>query len=147
MKDREIAKSALKTKGITQEIAAKYLGVTRSNLAVTLNRDGGMTVKKFGRIIELGYYDIAIMEGDKVIATVNPYSPADVVRLAMANRGVSQEKLAKLAGWGYQTKVSNFLNKSASMQVANLVRMIEALDYKVVVIDSVTNEIFAEVDM
>ena len=149
MKEQEIAKLALKSKGITQEECGKKLGKAYTTINYTLNREGkSMRVKTFADILSVAGLLIEVIDEDgNSFASVNPYSPGDVIRLAMQTRGVTFDKLAKLAGYKYSAEINNFINRSASMQVANLARMLGAMRYKVIVVDKISGEVFAEIDV
>ena len=60
---------------------------------------------------------------------------ANVVKEIMNMRDWSQAKLAEEAGFKGQTNVTGMINRSASMKVENLVRLVEAMGFEVIVRD------------
>lgn len=57
----------------------------------------------------------------------------DVVKEIMKYAGYSQEELAKKAGYASQSNITGILNRSSSMRVDNLVAMVEAMGFEVIV--------------
>lgn len=58
----------------------------------------------------------------------------DVVKTIMIDKSWSQSKLASEAGFESQSNVTGILNRGTSLRVDNLVKMVNAMGYKIVVV-------------
>lgn len=64
----------------------------------------------------------------------------DIVKEIMVSKGLSQSKLAELAGFKSQSNVTGYLNRGSSMRVDNLIQMLSAMNCNLVVRDKITGE-------
>lgn len=64
----------------------------------------------------------------------------EVIRRVMKAKGVTQEELRKMCGYTSQGVISNLLNRSKSMRVDILVRMLDLMGYDVMVFDRESGE-------
>lgn len=71
----------------------------------------------------------------------------DIVRMAMKERGETQEGLGKKVGFKSPSHVTGILNRYNSMRVDVLMKLLEAMDYGVVVIDKRTGRKFQEITL
>lgn len=62
----------------------------------------------------------------------------DIVKEIMVSKGLSQSRLAELAGFKSQSNVTGYLNRGSSMRVDNLIQMLSAMDCRLIVQDEVT---------
>lgn len=60
---------------------------------------------------------------------------SESVKEIMKKHGVSQELMAKRAGYKYQSNVTGILNRGASMRVDNLLKMINAMGCELIIRD------------
>ena len=62
----------------------------------------------------------------------------DIVKEIMVSKGLSQSRLAELAGFKSQSNVTGYLNRGSSMRVDNLIQMLSAMDCRLIVQDEAT---------
>lgn len=68
----------------------------------------------------------------------------DIIKTAIAVRGTTQEELAKKLGYSYQSGITNIVNRK-DIRVSNLTKLLNAMDYEVVVKDRRTGKVLGEV--
>lgn len=66
---------------------------------------------------------------------------ADIIRQVLANKGLSQKKLATKMGLKTQQSIFNILNAKQGMRIDNFIKMMNILGYDVIVKDRVNDEI------
>lgn len=60
----------------------------------------------------------------------------EALRLAMYNRKITQRQLAKLAGYKYQSSITNMLNVTRdSLRVSTVCRVFDAMGYDLLLVD------------
>lgn len=64
----------------------------------------------------------------------------DIVKEIMSDKGISQSKLAELAGFKSQSNITGYLNRGSSMRVDNLIQMLSAMDCELIVRERTSQE-------
>lgn len=73
-------------------------------------------------------------------------TPKELIRELLLSRGMSQEELAKKAGYAHQSGIGNILNRNKTMRIDHLIKLCSAMGYDIAVIDRDTGEIQCRLD-
>lgn len=70
----------------------------------------------------------------------------ELIRQLLIDRSMSQEELAKKAGYATQSGIGNMLNRNKTMRIDHLIKLCEAMGYKIAVVDKRNGEIAYTLD-